>query len=44
MSISSLERTKVGNFMATPGLFCFSLFFFWICYIIFFWGKFLNDL
>ena len=35
MSISSLERTKVGNFMATPGLFCVSLFFLDLLYYIF---------
>ena len=38
MSISSLERTKVGNFMATPGLFCFSLFFFGFV-ILYFFGE-----
>ena len=34
MSISSLERTKVGNFMVTPGLFA-SSFWIWIHYFIF---------
>ena len=47
MSISSLERTKVGNSMVMPGLFA-SSFWIWIHYFIsifFFFGEiFLNYL